>query len=104
MCCDNGCDYLGICMWCDHMVCLQVHLTCDSCQYFAGMLIHFRFGKNLAHYAFFFVLFLGKIMPIKLVLKYRFALYPIGDHGPQDDRRHRELVFELREGRDDSKE
>ena len=24
------------------------YLKCDSCQYFAGMLIHFRFGENLA--------------------------------------------------------
>src|SRR3954465_2832858 len=35
-------------------VCLQVHLiTCNSCEYFAGMLIHFRSGENLAHFAFF---------------------------------------------------
>ena len=32
-----------------HMcLCLEVYryLKCDSCQYFAGMLIHFRFGEN----------------------------------------------------------
>ena len=29
-------------------LCLEVYryLKCDSCQYFAGMLIHFRFGEN----------------------------------------------------------
>ena len=29
-------------------VCRYRYLKCDSCQYFAGMLIHFRFGENLA--------------------------------------------------------
>ena len=32
-----------------HMcLCLEVYryLKCDSCQYFPGMLIHFRFGEN----------------------------------------------------------
>ena len=38
-----------------HMcLCLEVYryLKCDSCQYFAGMLIHFRFGENFGtmHY------------------------------------------------------
>ena len=71
-------------------VCLQVPHICDSCQYFAGMLIHFRFGENLAHFAFFFVLIIRQgHAKFFFVLKYRFALCPAGDHGSQDDRRHR---------------
>ena len=37
-------------MWCCIYVCVcrYRYLKCDSYQYFAGMLIHFRFGENLA--------------------------------------------------------
>src|SRR3954462_680484 len=35
---------LHMCLWLE----VYRYLKCDSCQYFAGMLIHFRFGDNFA--------------------------------------------------------
>ena len=36
------------------------YLKCDSCQYFAGMLIHFRFGENFGIKHSFWSYFYGK--------------------------------------------
>ena len=67
-----------MCLWyCIYVcVCTYRYLKCDSCQYFARMLIHLRFGKNFWHYAFFLVLFLGKVMPIFFGSKISFCSTP----------------------------
>jgi hypothetical protein len=54
---------------------------------------------------------LGKVMPkfsdnhvcMWPVLKYSLALYIPGDHGPLDEQRHRDKIYESRDTRYDSK-